>query len=154
MLRICNKDLVFCVFLSPGETFVTRKITRAVAKITLGQQELLELGNLDAKRDWGHAKDYVEVDFFPHCESSQKKCLKITCDHSLWYVVCTLLGDKSMLTFIYPHKPLRKSKSDHMQSPGWQPALCVAWCPIWWFASLENVWSYMTPNVLTETMYY
>ena len=44
-----------------GETFVTRKITRAVAKIHLGQQEFVELGNLDSKRDWGHAKDYVEV---------------------------------------------------------------------------------------------
>lgn len=44
-----------------GETFVTRKITRAVAKISLGLQEKLYLGNLDAKRDWGHAKDYVEV---------------------------------------------------------------------------------------------
>ena len=43
-----------------GETFVTRKITRAVAAITLGQQDCLYLGNLDAKRDWGHAKDYVE----------------------------------------------------------------------------------------------
>jgi GDPmannose 4,6-dehydratase len=43
-----------------GETFVTRKITRAVAKIALGFQETLYLGNLDAKRDWGHAKDYVE----------------------------------------------------------------------------------------------
>ncbi len=43
-----------------GETFVTRKITRAVAKISLGLQENLYLGNLDAKRDWGHAKDYVE----------------------------------------------------------------------------------------------
>ena len=40
---------------------MTRKITRAVAKISLKQQEMLELGNLDAKRDWGHAKDYVEV---------------------------------------------------------------------------------------------
>ena len=40
---------------------MTRKITRAVAKISLGQQECVELGNLDAKRDWGHAKDYVEV---------------------------------------------------------------------------------------------
>ena len=40
---------------------MTRKITRAVAKISLGQQEVVELGNLDAKRDWGHAKDYVEV---------------------------------------------------------------------------------------------
>lgn len=44
-----------------GETFVTRKITRAAAKISLGQQEKLFLGNLDAKRDWGHAKDYVEA---------------------------------------------------------------------------------------------
>jgi len=44
-----------------GETFVTRKITRAVAKIVLGMQDTLFIGNLDAKRDWGHAKDYVEV---------------------------------------------------------------------------------------------
>ena len=44
-----------------GETFVTRKITRAVAKIGLGLQDKLYMGNLDAKRDWGHAKDYVEA---------------------------------------------------------------------------------------------
>lgn len=44
-----------------GETFVTRKITRAVARIGLGLQEKLWLGNLDAKRDWGHAKDYVRA---------------------------------------------------------------------------------------------
>ncbi len=44
-----------------GETFVTRKITRAVAKIGLGLQEKLYLGNLNARRDWGHAKDYVEA---------------------------------------------------------------------------------------------
>lgn len=43
-----------------GETFVTRKITRAAAKISLGLQERLYLGNLDAKRDWGHARDYVK----------------------------------------------------------------------------------------------
>lgn len=44
-----------------GETFVTRKITRAVAKIALGMQDKLFLGNLNARRDWGHAKDYVEA---------------------------------------------------------------------------------------------
>jgi GDPmannose 4,6-dehydratase len=44
-----------------GETFVTRKITRALARIHLGLQDCLYLGNLDAKRDWGHAKDYVEM---------------------------------------------------------------------------------------------
>jgi GDPmannose 4,6-dehydratase len=43
-----------------GETFVTRKISRAVAAIHLGLQDTLYLGNLDAKRDWGHARDYVE----------------------------------------------------------------------------------------------
>ena len=43
-----------------GETFVTRKITRAAAKIALGLQECLYLGNLNAERDWGHAKDYIE----------------------------------------------------------------------------------------------
>jgi len=44
-----------------GETFVTRKITRGVAKIALGMQGCIYMGNLDAKRDWGHAKDYVEA---------------------------------------------------------------------------------------------
>ena len=44
-----------------GETFVTRKITRALARIKLGLQDRLYLGNMDAKRDWGHAKDYVEM---------------------------------------------------------------------------------------------
>ena len=44
-----------------GETFVTRKITRALARIKLGLQECVYLGNMDARRDWGHAKDYVEM---------------------------------------------------------------------------------------------
>ena len=44
-----------------GETFVTRKITRATARIALGLQDKIYLGNLDAQRDWGHAKDYVRM---------------------------------------------------------------------------------------------
>ncbi|MEO1576133.1 MAG: GDP-mannose 4,6-dehydratase, partial [Pseudomonadota bacterium] len=44
-----------------GETFVTRKITRALARIKLGLQDCLFLGNMNAKRDWGHARDYVEM---------------------------------------------------------------------------------------------
>lgn len=44
-----------------GETFVTRKITRGLSRISVGEQDVLYLGNLDAKRDWGHAKDYVEA---------------------------------------------------------------------------------------------
>ena len=44
-----------------GETFVTRKITRGLSSISTGQQDILYLGNLNAKRDWGHAKDFVEA---------------------------------------------------------------------------------------------
>ena len=44
-----------------GETFVTRKITRGLSRVDLGIDDCLYLGNLNAKRDWGHAKDYVEV---------------------------------------------------------------------------------------------
>lgn len=44
-----------------GETFVTRKITRALARIALGLQPLFYLGNMDSKRDWGHARDYIEM---------------------------------------------------------------------------------------------
>jgi GDPmannose 4,6-dehydratase len=43
-----------------GETFVTRKVTRAVARISLGLQEKMYMGNIDSERDWGHARDYVE----------------------------------------------------------------------------------------------
>jgi len=56
-----------------GETFVTRKITRALTRIKLGLQEQVSLGNLDAKRDWGHAKDYVEMQWL----MLQQKILKI-----------------------------------------------------------------------------
>jgi GDPmannose 4,6-dehydratase len=44
-----------------GETFVTRKITRAATRMAVGKEKMLYLGNMDAKRDWGHAKDYVEA---------------------------------------------------------------------------------------------
>merc|ERR1712138_27124 len=44
-----------------GETFVTRKITQGLSRISVGLQNVLYLGNLDARRDWGHAKDYVEA---------------------------------------------------------------------------------------------
>jgi GDPmannose 4,6-dehydratase len=53
-----------------GETFVTRKITRGLARIKIGLQDCLFLGNLDAKRDWGHARDYVET--LPATTSSQR----------------------------------------------------------------------------------
>src|SRR6218665_1146438 len=57
----CNGILFNHEYPLRGETFVTRKITRGVAKIAMGLQDKLYLGNLDAQRDWGHAKDYVEA---------------------------------------------------------------------------------------------
>ncbi len=57
----CNGILFNHEFPIRGETFVTRKITRALARIKLGFQDRLYLGNMDAKRDWGHARDYVEL---------------------------------------------------------------------------------------------
>ena len=59
-LFACN-DPCITMNLRLGETFVTRKIARAVAHIVSGKQDVLYLGNLDAKRDWGHAKDFVEA---------------------------------------------------------------------------------------------
>jgi GDPmannose 4,6-dehydratase len=61
-----------------GETFVTRKITRAIARIALGLQDCLFLGNLSALRDWGHAKDYVEMQW-----------LMLQQDHAEDYVIAT-----------------------------------------------------------------
>lgn len=60
-LYACNGILFNHESPKRGETFVTRKITRALARIGLGLQDCLYLGNLDAKRDWGHAQDYVEM---------------------------------------------------------------------------------------------
>ena len=61
-----------------GETFVTRKITRALARIKLGLQDCLFLGNMDAKRDWGHARDYVEMQW-----------LMLQQDHAEDFVIAT-----------------------------------------------------------------
>src|SRR5271169_5325082 len=61
-----------------GETFVTRKITRALARIKLGMQDCLYLGNLDSKRDWGHARDYVEAQW-----------LMLQQDHAEDFVIAT-----------------------------------------------------------------
>jgi|SoiMethySBSTD1v2_1073268.scaffolds.fasta_scaffold00638_44 GDPmannose 4,6-dehydratase len=60
-LYACNGILFNHESPKRGETFVTRKVTRALARISLGLQECLYLGNLDARRDWGHARDYVQM---------------------------------------------------------------------------------------------
>ena len=67
-----------------GETFVTRKITRALARISTGLQKTLYLGNLNAKRDWGHAKDYVEVQWLMLQQSKPDDfCIATGIQHSV-----------------------------------------------------------------------
>ena len=96
-----------------GETFVTRKITRAVAAIELGLQDKLYLGNLDAKRDWGHARDYVE---------------------GMWLM---LQQESPTITCWRPAKPMRCVNSSRRRSRMWaggssgadQAATKRAWRP-------------------------
>jgi GDPmannose 4,6-dehydratase len=67
-----------------GETFVTRKITRAVARIKLGLQDRLFLGNLDSKRDWGHAKDYVKMQWLMlQQDEPEDFCISTGVQHSV-----------------------------------------------------------------------
>ena len=71
-----------------------------------------------------------------------------------WVFLHTEFPSGVISEYVNPNIPTQIPKeywSDPMWTPGWQPTLCVAWCLIWWFASLEIVWSYMTPNVVTET---
>ncbi|CDQ61488.1 unnamed protein product [Oncorhynchus mykiss] len=83
----------------PGVNYVTRKISRSVAKVHLGQLESISLGNLHSKRDWDHAKDYAEVrlDIYTHCTlthtltiiSTQHCGVNVFPDHlRLKYVIC------------------------------------------------------------------
>ena len=68
-----------------------------------------------------------------HYDNSKSKCepLLSFCNRITLGVI-----KMSMLTYTYPHKPLGRLKWPYIQSPGWQPTLCVAWCLIWWFANL------------------
>ena len=61
MCSLVGSQSIVSPLIKLGDNFVTRKITRAVAKIKLNQQQCIELGALDSKRDWGHAKDYIEA---------------------------------------------------------------------------------------------
>jgi len=83
-LFACNGILFNHESSARGETFVTRKITRALARISLGLQEKLELGNLNAKRDWGHAKDYVEMQWLMlQQEKPDDYCIATGMQHSV-----------------------------------------------------------------------
>ncbi len=68
-----------------GENFVTRKITRAAGRIACGLQDKLQLGNLDSKRDWGYAKDYVECMWLMLQHGSPAVC-RISCSWAIWTV--------------------------------------------------------------------
>lgn len=81
-----------------GETFVTRKITRSLSRIALGIQDKLSLGNLDAKRDWGHAKDYVEMQWLMlQQDQPDDFCIATGVQHSVRDFIntsCSFLGIK------------------------------------------------------------
>lgn len=77
-----------------GENFVTRKITRSVAKIAIGSLDCIQLGNLDSKRDWGHAKDYVEVRYLFFL--MKLKVLKVDYFFTYLFFICTIC-----IKFIY-----------------------------------------------------
>ena len=74
-----------------------------------------------------------------------------------WLFLHTELTSEMVSEYVNPYIHTQTPEeywSDPMLTPDWQSTLCVAWCLIWWFASLEIVWSYMTPNVVTETSYH
>jgi len=80
-----------------GETFVTRKITRALARIKLGLQDCLYLGNLDAKRDWGHARDYVEVQWLMlQQEQPEDFVIATGIQHSVRHFINAAAGELDM----------------------------------------------------------
>ena len=70
---LCNSILFNHESPHRGERFVTGKVTRSVAKIALGHMECFELGNLNSRRDWGHAKDYVQVISMRYNKKKKKK---------------------------------------------------------------------------------
>jgi GDPmannose 4,6-dehydratase len=77
-----------------GETFVTRKIVRALVRIQLGLQDCLYLGNLDAKRDWGHARDYVEAMWLMLQQDRPEDFVIATgVQHSVREFVCAVAGE-------------------------------------------------------------
>ena len=67
-----------------GETFVTRKITKALTKISLGSKEILSLGNMDSKRDWCHARDYIEMQWLMlQQDKPEDYCIATGVQHSV-----------------------------------------------------------------------
>ena len=80
-----------------GETFVTRKIVRALTRIHMGSQECLYLGNLDARRDWGHAEDYVEAMWLMLQQEKPEDYVVATgVQHSVREFVCAVAGELGM----------------------------------------------------------
>ena len=92
-----------------GETFVTRKITRALARIKLGLQECLYLGNLEARRDWGHARDYVEMQWLMLQQEQPEDFVIATGEqHSIREFVETAAEELNMFSRVERRRPARK----------------------------------------------
>ncbi len=95
-----------------GENFVTRKITRALAKIKLGMQNCLYLGNLDAKRDWGHARDFVEMQWLMLQQNTPKDYVIATGEQYSVRDFVNLVAEKLELNLIWKGKGLDEKGFD------------------------------------------
>jgi GDPmannose 4,6-dehydratase len=118
-----------------GETFVTRKITRALARIKLGLQDSLYLGNMDAKRDWGHAQNYVEMQWLMLQQETPEDYVIATC---VQYSVRNFVNARRMswgLRFVGRGKASRRRATRLTASASWRLIRAIfarpRWKPCW-----------------------
>jgi GDPmannose 4,6-dehydratase len=126
-----------------GETFVTRKITRAVARILAGLQDTLYLGNLDARRDWGYAPDYVEAMWMmlQHDEpedfviaTGESHSVREFCEAAFSYV--DLKWEKHVSTDLAYERP---AEVDHLRGDATKAKAILGWQPQVRFEDLVQI---------------
>jgi GDPmannose 4,6-dehydratase len=123
-----------------GETFVTHKVTKAAARISLGLQNLLFLGNLDARRDWGHAQDYVEAMWLMLQQPKADDYVIATGEtHSIRELLDVAFGevrlDWSEYVTVDPHY-YRPTEVDVLQGDATKARTALGWKPKWSFRCL------------------
>lgn len=126
-----------------GETFVTRKITRAIANILAGKQKELHLGNLEAKRDWGYAKDFVEAMWFMMQHDTAEDCVIATGEsHSVKEFLDEAFGyvnlDWKKYVKIDP-RYFRPTEVDHLLGDPSKAKKLLKWCPKTTFKELVKI---------------
>jgi GDPmannose 4,6-dehydratase len=123
-----------------GETFVTRKLTRAVGRIKLGLQDKVFMGNLDAKRDWGHARDYVEAMWLMLQQPEPKDCVVATGEmHSVREFAERAFAyvDLDYRDFVeFDPRYLRPAEVDALQGDASQAKQLLGWSPKTSFSDL------------------